>query len=168
MASQAPSMSLSSFFSLFHPSWLPDCRSPALPLATACWIKHCCSLSQQICLLHQIHLPSLYPITDGSSKLIQDLSRTNVTPCYCLKQMGPRSVLTDTSILSTWRKPMCLVKLYCMVLSIFLCMLIRGVTTIYDAMLIRVWNTDENFKKKRFERKAEASCMQDYLMNAFN
>lgn len=44
----------------------------------------------------------LYPITDGSSKLIQDLSRTNVTPCFCLNQMGPRSALTDTAILNTW------------------------------------------------------------------
>lgn len=66
-----PSMSLSSFYSLFHPSWLPDCLSPPLPLATACWIKHCWSLSQRICRLHKICLPSFYPITDGSSKLIK-------------------------------------------------------------------------------------------------
>lgn len=80
----------SSFLSLFHPSLLPDCRSP-LPLATAaadCWIKHCCSFSQQICRLHQIRLPLLYPITDGSSKLIQDLSWTNVTPCFLFKTNG--------------------------------------------------------------------------------
>lgn len=60
------------------------------------------ALFQQICRLHQIRLPSLYPITDGSSKLIQDLSRTNVTPCFCFKQIVPRSALTVTSALNTW------------------------------------------------------------------
>lgn len=66
-----PSMSLSSFCSLFHPSWLPDCLSPPLPLAIVYWIKHCWSLSQQICRLHKICLLSFYPITEGSSKLIK-------------------------------------------------------------------------------------------------
>jgi len=83
---------------------LPDCISPSLPFARACWIKHRCSLSQKICRLHQILLPSLYPITDGSSKLMQDLSWTNLTPCFFvsfLKQMRHRAGLEDTSTTNT-------------------------------------------------------------------
>lgn len=93
---------------------LPSCRHldflaaafPSLSLATACWIKHRCSRSQQNCRLHQIRLLLSYPITDGSSNLIQDLSRTNVTPCYSLKQMGPRSGVTDTAALCVRVNPM--------------------------------------------------------------
>lgn len=95
-----PSMSLSSFYSLFHPSWLPDCFFPPLPLATACWIKHCWSLSQRICRLQKIRLPSLYPITDGSSKQIKTL----VGQMLHLVSVTPQ---TDASTLNTCGSSMC-------------------------------------------------------------
>lgn len=83
-----PSMSLSSFYSLFHPSWLPDCLFPPLPLATACWIKHCWSLSQRICRL-QKNPPSLALSNyRWLFQTNQDLSRTNVTPCFCYTTDG--------------------------------------------------------------------------------
>lgn len=94
-----PTTSLSAFLRSVS-SQLTACLLLSL-LATACWIKHCRSLSQQICRLHQIRRLSLYPITDGSSKLIQDLSRTNVTPCFCWKETGPRWTLTDARTKNT-------------------------------------------------------------------
>lgn len=101
MASQTPRCLRPLSSVCFIPSWLPDYLSPSLPLATACWIKHRCSLSLSKSADYiKSAFTSLYPITDGSSKLIQDLSRTNVTPCFGLKQMGPRASLTDTS--TTW------------------------------------------------------------------
>ena len=96
-----PMMSVSSFYTV------SSLLTSSLPLSLFLWLQPAelniaAASLRESCRLHQIRLPSLYPITDGSSKLIQDLSRTNVTPCFCLKQIGPRSALTDTSTQNTW------------------------------------------------------------------
>lgn len=76
-----PMMSVSSFYSLFHPSWLPDCLPLSLPLATVCWIKHCCSFSQRI-LPTTSNAPSL--ALSNYRWLIQTNSRPESDKCYTL------------------------------------------------------------------------------------
>lgn len=76
-----PSMSLSSFYSLFHPSWFPDCLFPPLPLATACWIKHCWSLSQRI---RRLQKKSAFPRSIQLQMALPNKSRPESDKCYTL------------------------------------------------------------------------------------
>lgn len=92
-------MSLSSSFFFIPPNFLTASLPPFLWLQPAELNIAAASLSKSADYIKSAF--SLYPITDGSSKLIQDLIRTNVTPCFCLKQMGPRSALTDKATLNT-------------------------------------------------------------------